>query len=104
MIARGDVFDADLPAAGPHPVVVVTREEAIPILSSVTVVLVTSTIRGHVSEVRVGVENGLDHESGVNCDNVFTLSKRRLTRFRGTLGPDKVRELNEALRIALGLD
>jgi mRNA interferase MazF len=103
-IARGDVFDADIPTAGPHPVVVVTREEAIEVLSSVTVVLVTSTLRGHVAEVRVGAREGLDRESAVNCDNVFTLSKRRLSRYRGSLGPDKLRELNESLRIALGLD
>ena len=103
-VARGDVFDAEIPNAGPHPVVVVTRAEAIPVLSSVTVVLITSTIRGHVSEVRVAGEEGLDHESAANCDNVFTLSKRRLSRHRGSFGPEKLRELNDALRIALGLD
>ena len=103
-IARGGVFEADIPGAGPHPVVVVTREEAIPVLTSVTVVLITSTVRGHVSEIRLGSEEGLEHESAANCDNVFTLGKRRLSRYRGSLGPEKLRELNDALRIALGLD
>jgi mRNA-degrading endonuclease toxin of MazEF toxin-antitoxin module len=39
-----------------------------------------------------------------NCDNVFTLPKRALTRRRGALGPGELVRLNQALRIALGLD
>ena len=50
MITRGEVWDADL---GPivRPVVVATRETAIPVLSRLTCVVVTSTVRGHVAEV-----------------------------------------------------
>ena len=50
MIHRGDVYDADFPLAGAHPTVVVTREGAIPILSAVTVALVTSTVRRHPAD------------------------------------------------------
>jgi mRNA-degrading endonuclease toxin of MazEF toxin-antitoxin module len=39
VIYRGDVYDADFPLAGTHPAVVVTRGQAIPVLSTVTVVL-----------------------------------------------------------------
>ncbi len=104
MIHRGDIFEADLPGVGDHPVVVVTRDVAIPVLSAVTVVLVTSTIRGHRAEVPLGREQGLDHESVANCDQVFTLSKGRLGTRRGQLGPAATAQINAALMLALELD
>ena len=40
----------------------------------------------------------------INCDNLETISKRGLERRLGSLGPERRRQLNEALRIALELD
>jgi mRNA interferase MazF len=100
---RGDVYDADLPI-GPHPVVVVTRDRAIPVLRNVCVAIVTSTIRGTPTEVAIGREHGLNRDSVVNCDDLVTLSKRVLSRYRGSLGPEATRRLDIALAIALGLD
>ena len=102
MIARGDVCVADIPGAGRHPVVVVTRDTAVPVLTSVVCVLVTTRVRGHVAEVQVGGDEGLRQESAANCDNLFTLPKAVLRRV-GRLGPAKQREMNAALAIALGL-
>lgn len=105
MIHRGDVYDADFPLAGPHPAVVVTREEAIPVLSAIAVVLVTSTVRGHPAEVALeGSHLDLRDPSVVNCDDLATLPKHRLKRYRGHLSPDQLAALNRALTIALGLD
>lgn len=103
LIGRGDIWDADIPGVGVHPVVVVTRDTAIPVLSSVVCVLVTSTFRGHVAEVEVGPDEGLQHESAANCDNMFTLPTAVLSRRRGQLGPAKLRQLDTALMVALGL-
>jgi mRNA-degrading endonuclease toxin of MazEF toxin-antitoxin module len=64
-VVRGDVYWADLPGVDRHPVVVVTRQVAIAVRSTVTVVLVTSVTRGHVAEVPLGGEQGLNHASGV---------------------------------------
>jgi mRNA interferase MazF len=89
---------------GRHPVVVITRERALPVLGSVTVALVTSTVRGVPTEVPVGREQGLDRDCVVNCDDLATLAKPVLDRYRGSLGPEAVRRLDDALRIALGLD
>ena len=83
---------------------VITRQVAIPILANVTVALVTSRIRGIPTEVPVGQGEGLDHDSVVNCDNLVTISKTGLLRFRGRLGASKIRQMNAALRIALELD
>ncbi len=103
LIARGDVWDADIPDMGVHPVVVATRDTAIAVLSSVVCALVTSTFHGHVAEVEVGAEEGLDHDSAINCDNLFTLPKAVLARRRGRLGPAKLGRFDQALAVALGL-
>jgi mRNA interferase MazF len=104
LIDRGDVFDADIPRLGMRPVLVVTRQVAIPVLSSVTVALITSTVRGIASEVQLNSEHGLPHPSAANCDNLFTLSKSRLAKRYGSLSFEDVGRLDDALRFALQLD
>jgi mRNA interferase MazF len=105
VIYRGDVYDADFPLAGTHPAVVVTREQAIPVLSTITVVLVTSTVRGHPAEVPLdGTHLDLHERSVINCDDLATLPKRLLTHYRGHLSPGQLDALDRALAIALGLD
>lgn len=103
MISRGEVWDADIPGVGRHPVVIATRDSAIPLLSSVVCVLVTSSFHGHVAEVELTTDEGLDHTSAANCDNLFTLPKQVLMRRRGFLGLAKLAELDRALMVALGL-
>jgi mRNA interferase MazF len=104
LIARGDVWDATVPGIGTHPVVIATRETAIPMLTALICALVTSTFHGHVAEVEVGPDEGLDHPCAVNCDNLFTLPTDVLARRRGRLGPAKQAQFDRALVIALGLD
>ncbi len=103
MIARGEVWDADL---GPivRPVIVATRESAIPVLSRLVCVAVTKTVRGHPAEVELSRSHGLDEPSVANCDWVITLSKDHLLRRRGRLDPTTTRRMNAALILALGLD
>lgn len=103
MIARGDIWEADIPGVGRHPVVVATRDNAIPLLTSVVCVLVTSRLRGHVAEVEIGPDEGLDHTSAINCDNVFTLPVDTFVRRRGRLGPVTSADFDHALATALGL-
>ncbi|CAN5749664.1 type II toxin-antitoxin system PemK/MazF family toxin [soil metagenome] len=103
LISRGEVWDAEIPGVGTHPVVIATRESAIAVLSSLVCALVTSTSHGQLAEVEVGTDEGLEHESAVNCDNLFTLPKAVLSRRRGRLGPARLGQFDQALAIALGL-
>lgn len=89
---------------GRRPVVVVTRDRAIPLLANVTVAAVTGTVRGLPTEVPLGPEHGLARECVVNCDNLFTIPKRALGSARGDLDPASLDRLRIALRIALDLD
>jgi len=102
-VNRGDVFDAEL-SVGRHPVVVITRDATIPVLTSVTVAAVTSRVRGFVAEVAVGSAEGLDRDCVVNCNDLSTIPKWMLERQRGRLGPAAMRRLDVALGIALDLD
>jgi mRNA-degrading endonuclease toxin of MazEF toxin-antitoxin module len=103
VIARGDVWDADL---GPivRPVVVVTREVAIPVLSRLNCVAITSKVRDHVAEIELTGAHGIEEPSVANCDWVVNVAKDRLLRRRGVLDPMTLRHLNAALVLALGLD
>ncbi len=83
---------------------VVTREVAIPFLRNVVVALVTRTIRGLSTEVRIDEAQGLRDESVINCDNLLTVPKEALVRYRGSLGSVEIARLNDALRLALDLD
>jgi mRNA interferase MazF len=74
------------------------------LLRNVCVAAVTSTIRDLPTEVLLGPSHGLTRECVANCDNLFTLPKSVLGRFRGSLGPEDSRQLNAALKIALDLD
>ena len=72
-------------------------------ISTVVCAPVYSEILGLKSEVELGVENGLPHDSAIRCDFLTLRFKRKLTQFVGTLPPAKIKELNRALRYALEL-
>ena len=104
-VNRGDIWTYRF--AGPdkrRPVAVLTRQEVIPLLRTVMVAPVTSTIRGAPSEVLVGPEHGLRQASAVNLDHVQTVERSRLVRRIGRLGPEEMREICRALALAVGCD
>jgi len=64
---------------------------------------VYSAIHGLKSQVRVGIEEGLKHDSAIHCDELVSLPKTALTDYVGSLSLGKIAELNQALAIALDL-
>jgi mRNA interferase MazF len=71
-----------------------------------TVVCAPILTRGHgfSTQVSVGIDEGLKHESWILCDNLVSLRKVQLTRFVGSLARSKVEELDGALKMALALE
>ena len=102
---RGEVWDAHIPAAGVHPVVVVTINPLLIRLSSVTVLVVTGTEGPASTHIPIGHEAGLTryNESYVNVTDVHTIAQARLSKRRGALHPAELARLEEALRVTLGL-
>jgi mRNA-degrading endonuclease toxin of MazEF toxin-antitoxin module len=57
-----------------------------------------------MSQVAIGTDEGMKHESWIMCDNLASVYKAELTQFVGSLSHGKIAELDEALRIALALE
>lgn len=56
---------------------------------------------GLSTQVAVGIDEGLKHDSSIHCDELVSLPKSALTNYVGSLSPSKLRSLNGALRVAL---
>lgn len=102
---RGDVWDAHLPRAGNHPVIVLTINVLIPRLSAVTVAVVTGTEGPSQTHIPVDPESGLTgyEVSYVNATDLHSIDKSRLRHRRGRLHPRELMRLEEAVRTYLGL-
>jgi mRNA interferase MazF len=59
--------------------------------------------QGFSTQISVGIEEGLKHESWILCDHLVSLRKEQLTGFVGSLLRPKLAELDRALKIALAL-
>jgi mRNA interferase MazF len=69
-----------------RPVLVVSRDEVIPVLNNVVVAPVTSTIRNIPTCIPVGRQEGIDHDSVATVDNLAAVPKSVLTTRLGELG------------------
>jgi mRNA interferase MazF len=103
-VRRGDVYWAQFSEpVGKRPVVLVSRDEAYSIKTRVTVVVVTRTVRGIPTEVRVGRPEGLPKVGVANADELVTIPRTILRERIATLSRSKLDEIDAALRFALGL-
>ncbi|MBN2382734.1 type II toxin-antitoxin system PemK/MazF family toxin [bacterium] len=105
---RGDLFLVKHPTSQDpkrsRVFVIVSRQALIESrFSTVMCAPVYSVHDGLSTQVLIGLDEGLKHESSIHCDEVVSLPKSRLTNFIGTLPPPKIRELNEALLRALDI-
>ena len=101
---RGEVWWANMPQPiGRRPVLLLSRNAAYPVRSSVTVAPITRTVHEIPVEVRLGPEDGLPRDCVANLDNIVTVSKKRLDRSLTTLSPEKMRSIEQAIKFALDL-
>lgn len=102
-LSRGEIWLYTFrPPDKRRPVLVLTRQEVIGLLSTVTVAPITSTIRGIPSEVELGIEEGLKGRCAANLDHVQTVERSRLRHFLGSASAGKMSEVCRALGIATG--
>jgi mRNA interferase MazF len=100
--ARGEMWWCELPDVGRRPVVVLSRDAAIPRLKRTLVAPCTTTIRGLASEVVL--EQGGDpvpRRSAINLDSVESVSLAVLVERLGRLSDDRMREVCAALDVAV---
>ena len=72
--------------------------------STVICAPVYSARHGLSTQVPVGPDEGLRHDSSIHCDELVSLPKPLLTQFVGRLEPDRLPELDRALAAALDID
>jgi mRNA interferase MazF len=104
-VNRGEIwnFRFDRPDKQ-RPVLILTRQEMIKVLHTVSVAPLTRTIRGVPSEVVIGTESGLKQPSAINLHHIVTVPKSELKRFVGTVSQETLQRVKDALLFALGFD
>ena len=105
---RGDIDRVRDPEGDPkrsRSFVVVSRQALINSKFS-TVVCAPVFSRGLALETQVpiGINEGMKHDNWIVCDNLASVSKRELRHFVGSLPPSKMKQLDDALRVALALE
>ncbi len=105
---RGELYRVANPSAKDpkksRVFVVVSRQVLIDSrFSTVICAPIYSTHDGLSTQILVGVDEGLKHDSSVHCDELVSLPKSLLTNFVGSLSPQKTEGLSRALSIALDI-
>jgi mRNA interferase MazF len=101
LVQRGDKQDPK----NQRVFVVVSRQELIDAaFSSVVCAPVYTNFEGRLTQLAVGIDEGLKHESAVICDALVSIPKPLLTNYIGKLSIQKLRSLNRCLIAALDLE
>lgn len=84
---------------------VVSRQAVIDSRFATVICVPVYTARhGLATQVTVGIDEGLEHDCALHCDELVSVPKPRLTDFVGALSSEKVRALDRALASALDID
>jgi mRNA interferase MazF len=99
---RSEVWWCEPPQVGRRPVVVLSRDVAIPRQRRALVAPCTTTIRGLSSEVVLEPDvDPVPRLSAVNLDSVESVSIGVLVERLGRLSDDRMRQICEALEVAV---
>ncbi|MCP4965077.1 MAG: type II toxin-antitoxin system PemK/MazF family toxin [bacterium] len=100
--ARGEIWWCELPKTSRRPVVVLSRDAAIPRLRRAVIAPCTTNVRGLPSEVVLEpVEDPIPKRSAVNLDSMESVSIATLTQRLGRLSDERMRQVCIALNVAV---
>src|SRR5205807_8086464 len=100
--ARGEVWRCEPWGVARRPVVVLSRDAAIPRLRRALVAPCTTPIRGLPSEVVLEPgDDPIPRLSGVNLDSVESVSVAALVERLGRLSDERMRQICQALEVAV---
>jgi mRNA interferase MazF len=102
MVERGGIYFVEHPEWGRRPVLVLTRAAVIPVLKRVTVASISREIRDIPTEVILDTDDGMPTRCAVSLDNLGDAWKAMLTERVTTLSDTRMREVCEALDVAVG--
>jgi mRNA interferase MazF len=87
-----------------RPVLIITRNDAIPKLNVVTIAEITTTIRGNDSEVLLDESDGMFEDCAVNLTNIQTVQKDKIGSYITYLSPLKMAEVLQAIKFVFKID
>lgn len=103
--ARGEVWWCEPPEIGRRPVVVLSRDAAIPRLRRALIAPCTTTIRGLPSEVVLEpATDPVPQPCAVNLDSIESVSIGVLVERLGRLADTRMRHICDALAIAVACE
>ena len=111
-IQRGDIYYADLtPTTGSEqggirPVLIIQNDVGNYHSPTVIAAAITGYVKGRCQPTHVrlqGASCGLFRDSTVLLEQLRTLDKSRLDEYMGSVGEDKMREVDAALNVSVGL-
>ena len=100
-IGQGEIWWGEAHGAKGRPYLILTRNEAIPVLRTLLVAPVSRTIRDIPTEVPLGISEGLPVASVAAMDGVLAFPKSMLVRRIGALARERRIELGRALAAAI---
>jgi mRNA interferase MazF len=100
VVGRGELWWYEHPSAGRRPFLILTRDQAIPVLTQVLGAPATKTIRGIPTEVPLDRSDGMPEPCVLALDNVAPIRASLCSRRIARLGPERMRQVCEALRHA----
>lgn len=105
---RGELYRLHNPPGDPkqHRVfVIVSRQSIIDTrFSTLICAPVFTEGQGMSTQIRIGIDEGLKHDSWIQCDGLTSIRKIELRQYIGSLSRQKLAEVDRALAIALDLD
>ncbi|MGI9119289.1 MAG: type II toxin-antitoxin system PemK/MazF family toxin [Acidimicrobiales bacterium] len=99
---RGELWWCELPDIGRRPVLVLSRDSAIPRLRRTLIAPCTTTLRGLPSEVVLEpADDPVPRRTAINLDSVESVSIAVLVDRLGSLSRDRMSEVCAALEVAV---
>ena len=109
---RGQIYYANLDPivgheqAGRRPVLIIQNDTGNLFSPTIIVAALTTALppKPYPTEVRIAAKTaGLEQNSSIRLDQIRTIDKRRLERYVGQLEAANMRQVDEAIKISLGL-
>lgn len=110
VIRRGEIYLVDLGEpdgsvqAGTRPVLIIQNDTGNTFSPTVIGASISRTLKECNYHVAIGaLESGLSDDSMVKLEQIATLPKSRLIKKMGSLSSDKMKEIDDAIKVSLGL-
>jgi mRNA interferase MazF len=101
VVGRGEVWWHEHPDESRRPYLILQRDAAIPVLTQLLAVPATRTRRGIPTEVGLDEADGMPQACVLALDNLRQVRPSYLTRRITALGPERMREVCQALHAAV---